>query len=206
MNHSFKESVIIPYTLFKQCQFDKSTLSSESQNILRDSKLPSDLKMKLYSQSKALVPTNDPEMETSARGVDKETIDDIDYIAQLMPLKDQPYVSSILSKIKSRPDEISWNDRLEAKINGRLLIGSNIIDLLRFVMKNTIVTRATDIPTGARDFINKLYDIGVPKPWIKVTFPTKHQRRGATKRIRVDHSSDSETPTQEGFGVSWVTY
>ncbi len=203
MNHSYKESVIIPYTLFKQCHFDTSE-NTEQEKILRDTELPSDLKLKLYSQSKALAPPKELEIEKSSDPGDKN-YSDTDFIVQLMPTKDQPFVSSILSKIISRRDEISWNDKLEVAIGGKFFPDSNIIELLRFAMKNTVVTNHTDIPPGAREFVGKLYDIGVPKPWVKVSFRKRPAKR-ATKRKQPDYSSDSDTVTIAGYGAPWITY
>ena len=85
---------------------------TERENNLRDTPLLSDLKLKLYSQSKALAPTKELEKEKSSDAGDKNYSDTV-FIVQLMPTKDQPFISSILSKIKSRRDEISWNDKLE---------------------------------------------------------------------------------------------
>lgn len=191
---AFQESVIIPYTLFKQCQLDKPQ-SSEEEKLLRDTTIPSDLKMKLYAHKKASVPKNTP--------VEEEPQSDVQFIVDLMPIKDQPFVGSILEKIKSRSNELHWNNNLEVTIDKKFFPDSNIIELLRFCMKNKVVTSHIDIPIAAHEFIDKLLEIGVPKPWIKVSFRRRPPKR-TTKRRAPDYASDSDTATIEGFG--WTTY
>ena len=44
---SFKESIIIPLEIFKECKFDNKP-PLPSKEILQDDTLPSDIKMKLY--------------------------------------------------------------------------------------------------------------------------------------------------------------
>ena len=203
---SFKESVILPYSLFKKCQFAPPE-KLEHENILRDSTLPSDLKMKLYSQSKALStkPTPEPEKKKA------DYRDENAYILQLMPEKDQPFISSILTKIAARKDEIHWNTELELNIDGKPYPGSNIIELLKFVVKNLIITSDIDVPIGAKDFVNKLYDIGVPKTWIKVSFPRRMPKRKKVKSTQRSQLSDSDTDDspqkfQKGQGIPWLVY
>lgn len=208
---SFKESVIIPYTMFKRCQFGTTPQKQEHETILQDPSLPSDIKMKLYSQAKA---TNTAKSLQENDHSSTKTNQDHDhaYIVQVMPEKDQPFASSILSKIDSREDEISWNNKLELLIDGKQYPESNIIELLRFVLKNLIVSSDMDIPKAAKEFVDKLQEIGVPKSWIKVSFP-----RRAPKRTKVKHSQRKNPPlddseedlpakTQKGKGLSWIMY
>lgn len=203
---SFKESIIIPYELFKKCNFQTPS-PPQHQEILKDMSLPSDLKMKLYSQSKALQQEKSPEIkETKPK---HKPPDDTDFIVQLMPSKSQPFANSILQKIKGRPDDIKWNDNLEVTIGETFYAESNIVELLRFATKNTVVTSHTDIPIGGGEFLDKLFEIGVPRAWIKVSFRRKPPKRAA-KRSQLDDSSpsdeDYDTPVSEGMGYSWVTY
>ena len=200
---SFKEAIIIPYDLFKKCQFEKA-VEKEHDRILHDTTLPSDVKMKLYNQAKALdkVPKPSEESKPSESPPDNEK--DKIYIVQLMPTDDQPFVSSILDKIEDNKDQISWNENLEVRIDSKLYRNSNIIELLRFVMKKLIITSDADVPIGAIDFVQKLYSIGVPKSWMRV------QVRRRTKRLRsdVDYREDSDEDLiaikQKGSG--WLVY
>ena len=54
---SFQESIIIPLETFKKYQTHKGTdkiQNIQSENVLFDTSLPPDVKMKLYNQEKAL--------------------------------------------------------------------------------------------------------------------------------------------------------
>ena len=207
---SFRESVIIPYALFKKCQFG-TPQKQEHETILQDPSLPSDVKMKLYSQAKA-INTAKPPQDNDTNSSQTNQNNDITYIVQIMPEKDQPFASSILSKIRSREDEISWNDKLELLIDGKLYRDSNIIELVRFVLKNLIVSSDTDIPKAAKEFVDKLQEIGVPKSWIKVSFPRRAPKRTKVKRTQhklstVDDSEeDLPIKSQKGEGLSWILY
>ena len=47
---AFEQSIIIPLDMFKKCQFASD---SKTEEILLDTSLPTDVKMKLYNQEKA---------------------------------------------------------------------------------------------------------------------------------------------------------
>ena len=196
---SFKEAVIIPYSMFKKCNFDR-TPKQDHEIILENPNLPADVKMKLFNQAKILAGQKSEEqpVEDSSRDKNEES-----YIVQLFPDKDQPFIASILEKLKANTDEISWDDNMRVNIDGKLHRDSNIIELLRFTMKNLIITADTDIPAGAREFLEKLIAIGVPKSWIRVNFRRQPPKRLLKRR----HLPDTDFPpakTQKGQG--WIRY
>lgn len=177
---SFRESVIIPLELFKKCNLQK-----EDNAILRDVNLPSDVKMKLYNQEKKI-----EKMRTSDKDPEPHLQEDHSFIINAVPLHLQPYVQSILKVINSRKEAIRWNQELEVVIDGKPFSNSNIVDLFKFITKSLVVTADTDLPIAAREFYNKLLEIGIPKSWIKATFPRR------TNRIAL----------QTGSGLMWTPY
>lgn len=154
--------------------------------------------MKLYTQAKHLSKKSAKELEPNNKQHEN------DYIVQLFPEKDQPYVSSILNMIDGRKDEIGWNDALELVIDGTTYPNSNLIQLLKFLMKSLIVTREADIPTAAKELLAKLEDIGVPKSWIKVSFPRPKRKRAT--RSKEDPSEGIPQKVQRGKGIPWLLY
>ena len=154
--------------------------------------------MKLYTQAKNLSKKKAKEPEPTTKQNEN------DYIVQLFPEKDQPYVSSILNMIDGRKDEIGWNDALELVIDGKTYSNSNLIQLLKFLMKTLIVTREADIPAAAKEFLAKLEEIGVPKSWIKVSFPRPKRKRAT--RAQEDTTEGIPQKVQKGKGIPWLLY
>lgn len=195
----FSECIIIPLSIFEQCQF-RETKKSESllqvplntpikssdilekkatkSNILDNEELPSDIKLKLHRQEESLK-KKPVILEKTIEKLEekflkkpekaKESIqNDILSFTSTFPLKLQPFVQSILTKISNFPGKISWNDKLEVTIEGVLFKESNILDLLQYAMKTKVISKEADTPIGAYEFIDALLNIGVPRDWIKV--------------------------------------
>lgn len=198
---SYSEAVIIPYAMFRKCHFQSDESKKPQEKILEDSSLPIDVKLKLYNQSQRLQTKEREEgiRTTNNNGNSAKTLrEDTSYIVDTLPEKYQPYVRSILEKIKENSNEIGWNEDLEIRINGKPYPNSNIIHLLKFIMKNLIVTNETDKPIGASDFVQKLKDIGVPRSWIRVSF-TRQSSRKSKKRKRGDAVSERQEETMQGY-------
>jgi hypothetical protein len=210
---SFQESIIIPYQMFKKCNF--STEDERPQNIL-EKDLPSDIKMKLYSQ----VTKKPSKKDTAPNSKPEQEYEDIDFIVQLIDEKNQPFARSIIEKMRAHEAEITWNKQLELILDGKVIVDSNIIELFKFILKNLIITRHSDVPRGAREFIKKLHDIGVPKSWIKASIAreTTRRRRALRRGERRGNqlSSDEDTlvegeeppskrKEQTGQGIPWIT-
>lgn len=167
----FRECVIIPLAMFERCNFRSGETSDKAADVLFDKSLPSDLKMKLYHQRRQLAP---PQSNTQKVEIVKPTVEvphqlapDIESIVQEFSSKKVPYASIILSKIVQHPESISWNDKFEVTINGVHYPGSNIIELLRFVLGEKVTTSSLDIPPAASKFYSILSDIGVSSSWMK---------------------------------------
>ena len=181
---SFKESIIIPLELFKKCTYDSKPLEP-TKDVLYNDNLPSDIKMKLFSQSQLHQhhDKNKP-VATKIEGIDKE------HILNLIPDKDKPSISSILSILEKHRDQVWWNKDNELIINGLTVPNSNIVEILLYLTKNKIVTSDEDTPKGLLAFYEKLQSLNVPNSWIKQKPKTKTSSRKIVKKKKT-----SEVPT-----------
>ena len=50
-------------------------------------------------------------------------------------------------------------------------------------MKSAIVTREEDIPLGTYSLLTILYDLGMPKTWVKVKIPVRRSSRIPSKTV-----------------------
>ena len=99
-------------------------------------------------------------------------------------------MSSILDIIHNHPDIIDINESsLEVSIRGRKIDGSNAIQIIKDFTKNNVVTKESDISTGALQVYNILIDeLNIPKSWI----PMKviQVRRSSRKRKNTSDDND----------------
>ena len=198
---TFAESIIIPLAMFEKCRFSKEEStepvlleeekkllandapSTKASKILFDEKITNaGDKIKMYNQHKRL--HFDPKKKPILVKEDKNTTEknvynvehenDISSISQLFSLSLQPFVRSILEKISDNKDIISWENCFEIIIRGAKYPGSNIIDLMRYVMNIKTISRESDLPTALQPFLRALEAINVPKSWMKI--PRKSTR------------------------------
>ena len=191
---SFAESVIIPLELFEKCQLSKN----KPESILFDQNLPKDVKMKLFDQEKIFERNDTSKVTTDTeKPLSQKMLNKTEFIVDSVPISHQPYVRSILKFLKDYPDQISWNDQHEIIIDGKPFPNSNIMKLFQFLMKTLVITSASDVPVGGKEFFDKLREIGVPQQWVKITFPRKTSRK-SRKRT-------SSLPLQIGNGKVWIS-
>ena len=169
MSADFSECIIIPLDVYKQrCIKD----SDPDLDLLYDPRIPSDQKLKLYTHNvKMRAPRSKyPKVEIinpAERNVSGLQMD-VDSILQDISTKNRPFANSILTKILQHPDLISWNEKFEVSINQKLLRDSNIIQLLKYVLGEKIITSTgLDVPQGGHQFYDILSEIDVPSAWLK---------------------------------------
>ena len=167
---SFEESVIIPLGVYKRCQLLRG---NEMMDILEDTSMPSDRKMKLYYQAQSRqrrkkimekLPENEAIPSHSTFG---------DHIVFQLPVADRPNAKALLEIFKHNPSLLSWNEKNELIVGGDLIPGSNIVHIFQFLTKNLPVTRDEDIPPGSNELYNTLLSVGVPKKWIRQRPPRR---------------------------------
>lgn len=172
MANTFQECVLVPLALWKRCNIGDT---DKAQQILQNPTIPTEVKMKLYSQEKKLSKSNKDSISNKKRQSEMPAIT-FENIISKMDSQSQPFVRSILHKASQHPDQISWDSKLQVTIDGKVFHDSNLIEILNFLMKKKIVTNDADIPKGSSETIEKLHQIGVPSNWIKVQIPRRSSR------------------------------
>lgn len=203
---SFKQSVIIPLEDYKKYKDFTSKLNQVPSNkILFDETLPADVKMKLFKKQKI----KDQRLQKIQSKIDataKATITDLKTksssgmqtssltksTASVQTVPSLPYIDKgdfqeehrktvnlILDTIAANVSELSYNKDYEILIDRRLLPGSNIKEILKYIMNTSIITRSDDIPLGALHFYEKLIKLGFPKDLLKI----KPSNYGAAQKI-----------------------
>ena len=154
--------------------------------------------MKSFDQEKILERSDSSKITTDTeKPVTTMPPDTTAFIVDSIPISHQPYVRSILKFLKDYPDQISWNDQHEIIIDGKTFPNSNIMKLFQFLMKTLVITSASDVPNGGKEFYDKLHEIGVPQQWVKITFPRTSGRKS--------RKHTSSLPLQIGNGKVWIT-
>ena len=176
---SFQEAVIIPMSLFQKCNFDKTKKESKSSELLT-SNLQTPIKMKLFEHERVM---EKRKRELLPHSPIYEKTDE-DWLIQGISEKFRPYAKSILEFIKLHPDELGYdNSNYEIRINDDFIRNSNLGKILQFLMKSAIVTREEDIPLGTYSLLTKLYDLGMPKTWVKVKILVRRSSRIPPKTV-----------------------
>ena len=222
---SFRESVIIPYALFKKCQFGalpppapepapplpperEPTPEPDEPEVARDIDTPPPPPPPPY--------VDDEQKLKLPKKEEKETV--IAKMSRAVPEEDRPIVERILEHVQAHPRLLRWDENFQVIINDVLYPKSNILEILKFIMKKQVVENNRGTPFGAKDFVDNLINvIKIPKDWIKTSFirTSKRKQRGIspegddeetdeTKSI-VPHSKRARSQT--GRGISpWISY
>lgn len=141
-------------------------------------------------------------------------------MAQAVPERDRPIVESILTRIGDHPDVVRWNKNLEVVLDGVTYPRSNILDLLRFIMKKQLIENNKGAPFGGKEFVDALIKIKIPRDWIQVVFQRKSKRKragiysvGTDEDDYEDDDDDGDVVRpfkkqfkQVGSGIPWIIY
>ena len=180
---SFKESIIIPYSMFKSCNFEKESsltpFREELERDVRDYKLKRQQDLlnermynrKPYSVHTTYVPPILPKAHTFLK--DEDTLHDkpaadsdltltIPKILKKISIAQKPNVRSILDQIMKNHG--SWNDNGEILIKGQLIKGSDISKIMQYFSKSY---RLSKEPHGIKELWDFFESIKMPKSWIK---------------------------------------
>jgi hypothetical protein len=173
MKRGYEQAMLVPLTLFNQCNFEKQSEKTKSETILNDSTLPSDIKIKLFDQEKRLSMDGKAKDKLIKNKIPQNYAEILSYTDSA----NKPFIKSILDKIEEHASEIFWNASLEVTIEGKFYPESSIIEIFRFLMKKSVITKDSDIPIAGREMRQKLLAIGVPQSWLKVNFQRTSSRR-----------------------------
>ena len=164
---SFEESIIISLSVYKRCQLIKG---NEQMDLLQDSSLPTDTKIKLYHQAqsqKRLHVRMDNPVPTSTYG---------EHIILQLPVADRTNAKAILDIFKQNPSLLSWSDKDELIIGGDLIPGSNLVRIFQFLTNNFTMTSEDDIPIGSSLLYKTLMSIRSTGSMYKTTSTNSEKR------------------------------
>ena len=182
---SFAQSVIIPLSLFKSCQFDKIKT--------KDGDIPPSKKLMLKDQEALL---------KSKANISNQKIPSVlnyDDILDNINKKYRPHMRAILDEIIKNDDSISIdNQTFEITIKGKRMSGSNIIEIFKYFTKGKVVTSNKDVPIGTQELFDFLvHELNIPSAWIpNKSLPKIVNRQDPYKRTR--------SSSQQGTG--WIVY
>ncbi len=159
---NFQESIIIPLELYKLYK-KNSTLDDKSVDILMDTSLPDDTKLKLLSQARNL---GSFQRDSRKDILAKDDSEDFSYLLTNFPSEDRSVVKEILDKFKKHSSELSWSKKDQSvTVDGENVIGSNIVRILQYLRDN--LPAASGTPYGTEEVYRKLTKLKIPKSWIK---------------------------------------
>lgn len=199
---SFAESIILPLSVFKKLKFEGQRDNVKFESVLNNPALSSSEKMLLLEQDKLMRPKllgpedqNPSSPPSPADPSSSKFAADVDILRNI-ETKFHPQVKSILERISRHSDVIDWvKDTLEVRLHGKTIFGSNIIDILKAMTNNAVVTKDSDLPAGTRAVYTVLVDeLNLPKVWIPATFPYRESARLKIKK------------KQSGHGQGWFCY
>ena len=75
----------------------------------------------------------------------------------------RPRATALLSRLKAKPDVITWDKTGQVKIEGKIIPGSNISNLVSDAMRS----RRNFNPTGSKEFFEALNKLNVPKDLVR---------------------------------------
>ena len=104
-------------------------------------------------------------------------------VVESIPRTMRSRAAALLSRLKAKPDVVTWDKTGEVKIEGETIPGSNISDLVSDAMRS----RKDFNPTGSKEFFQALSKLNVPKDLVK------NQNRW--KEVLGETSGTMATPT-----------
>lgn len=185
---SFKESIIIPYRLYKKCNFSKEKNENDkfsSRNI--EEKQNNYIKERMFNQnpytiygtsiSNHLKPqanyNTNYQMDLTQKSDSKQTISNDEILAHIK-VAERPNIRNILIELNN--NKVSWNNFGEIIINEKVRHSTSIIDIMRFFSNTVKIKSSQDIPNGANEIFDILQEMKIPLIWMRNT-PEKVQQK-----------------------------
>ena len=140
---------------------------TQISDILQRDDVPNDEKQKLFNayferflelrrQKETPTPVKKEEQRVEQQLPDADVVEPI-------PRTMRPRATALLSRLKAKPDVITWDKTGQVKIEGETIPGSNISDLVSDAMRS----RRNFNPTGAKEFFEALNKLNVPKDLVR---------------------------------------
>ena len=141
--------------------------NTQMSDILQRDDVPDGEKQKLFNayferflelrrQKEAPSPVKKEEQRAELQLSDADVVEPI-------PRTMRPRATALLSRLKAKPDVITWDKTGQVKIEGETIPNSNISDLVSDAMRS----RKDFNPTGAKKFFQALSELNVPKELVR---------------------------------------
>jgi hypothetical protein len=173
----------MPKKTFETNYTEKKTKPENTEeSILTDTHLSNDQKIKLINQHRHLkIPSRQtkqkhlkaPSPQTKQKIKKLKTIGIFENIAY----EYKPFIHNIIQIIKKKPQKISWDDNFTLILNNELIPDTDVKILMQYISNGLIITRDSEIPKAADEFIESLITLGVPDDWIKVKGKRRKSKR-----------------------------
>ena len=140
---------------------------TQISDILQRDDVPDDEKQKLFNAyfERFLELRRQKETPTLVKKEEQrveQQLPDADVVG-LIPITMRPRATVLLSRLKAKPDVITWDKTGQVKIEGETIPGSNISDLVSDAMR----FRKNFNPTGSKEFFQVLSKMNVPKDLVR---------------------------------------
>ena len=140
---------------------------TQISDILQRDDVPDDEKQKLFNAyfERFLELRRQKETPTPVKKEEQRVepqLSDVD-VVEPIPRTMRPRATALLSRLKAKPDVITWDKTGQVKIEGETIPGSNISDLVSDAMRS----RRNFNSTGAKEFFEALNKLNVPKDLVR---------------------------------------
>jgi hypothetical protein len=197
VNQQYRMETKTPLPFFDSTISPVGKLRSELEELNKRSSVLSDYELwhayaKLFSAYLLQMPTGDmsyskPNKNTFTEQIERSaTYENI--VLENLPSRYRQKAKLLLTLLKTAPntaiDNFGWNDNGQVKIQGQLITGTNLYDLIYFAIKNKIpTTTVRSVPRGWENMLEIFQKINLPESLSKVIFykpsrtlPTEQQR------------------------------
>ena len=134
----------------------------EMNNVLHDNSLPDDIKSSRFNE-KIKDFTIYADKITTPATTTPITKHPTNQTFHSLPKTFQQPANILLSELQKHPDRVQWNNN-ELTIDGKRMVGSNLVDLVGDVLRNR---KTVSAPMYSDDFLQLLVDMNVPEELIR---------------------------------------
>ena len=113
--------------------------------------------------------------------------------------------TTLLERLKTRSDLVSWDERGQVTLGGEKIVDSNIADLVSDAMR----PRKNFNPTGSRRFFRVLSELNVPKGVARNEHRWQQSKAGGTPvgdEINTPRSRQFQSILKRRVGKHWLNY
>jgi hypothetical protein len=168
----------------------------EMRVLLQDNTLPDDVKLSRYKEAVSNYSNYGDKLLAKSTPPSAPLESPPPSLFDGIPRTLRPPADALMGELEKYPEKIAWDrNSREVTINGRLLRGSNIVDLVGNVIRSR---KNEKVPLHANEFLQTLAQLNVPEEFIK----NKHQinkfrsLKGGSPQKNLYLSNDDEPAPQ----------